>query len=105
VDITPAQVRATGFDSFCEAYRKLFPKALASIDGWQSSLREKHGTRLTLCHYVVDVGPHSDLPTACTMRDDFAEKFGDSFLVPSDNDAELAFGRAFENFVPPGGPS
>lgn len=105
VEITPAQVRATGFDSFCEAYRKLFPQALAAVDRWQSALREKHGARLTLCHYVVDVGSHSDFPAACMIRDDFAEKFGDSFLVPSDNDAELAFGRALENFVPPDDPS
>lgn len=104
VDITPAQARAIEFDLFCEAYRKLFPEALAAVDRWQSALREKHGPRLTLCHYVVDVGPRSDLPTACMIRDDFAEKFGDNFLVPSDNDEELAFGRAFENFIPPVSP-
>jgi hypothetical protein len=61
----------------------------------------RRGSGLTLCHYVVDIGPQSDGPTACLIRDDFAEKFGESFLVPSQNEAELAFGRVFENFLPP----
>jgi hypothetical protein len=33
------------------------------------------------------------------IRSDFAEQFGESFLVPSDNEEEFSIGRAFENFV------
>ena len=35
------------------------------------------------------------------MRGDFVERFGESFLVPSNDEDELAFGRVFENVVPP----
>jgi hypothetical protein len=34
------------------------------------------------------------------MRDDFLERFGEAFLVPSANGDELAFGRVLENVVP-----
>ena len=62
-------------------------------------MTERCGSALTLCHYIVDVGPRSRGPTACAQRDNFAEKFGPSFLVPSDRAEELALGRVLENFV------
>ena len=49
---------------------------------------------------MVDIGPQSDSPTDCVIRENFAEKFGESFLVPSEDEAELAFSRVFENFNP-----
>ncbi len=101
VELTPAQERHTPFETYCEAYSQLFPKATSEIDRWRSGLTEIHGNDLTLCHYVVDIGPQTDGSTECVTRDNFAEKFGESFLVPSNNESELAFGRVFENFVPP----
>ncbi len=71
------------------------------IEQWRSALIRDHGEGLTLGHYVVDIGPRRAGPTECLIRDDFAEKFGAEFLVPSENGAELAFSRVFENFVPP----
>ena len=59
-----------------------------------------HGDGLTLCHYIVDIGPQSHSSVGWVMRDNFAEKFGASFRVPSDNQDELAFARVMENFVP-----
>jgi hypothetical protein len=47
----------------------------------------------------IDVGPQSSGPAACEIRENFAEKFGEAFLVPSENAAELALGRVLENFV------
>jgi hypothetical protein len=98
--LTPSQRHTIAFEAYCRAYSLLFPGAQEEITRWRSALLEEHGEDLGLCHYVVRVGPRGDLPAACVIRDDFAEKFGDDFLVPSDNEEELSMGRAFENFVP-----
>jgi hypothetical protein len=103
VELTPAQVRPISFRAFWEAYTKLFPRAQEEITRWRSVLQEKHGPDLTLCHYVARVGARGDRPTSCVMRDDFAEEFGESFLVPTEDEEGIALGRAFENFVPPSG--
>lgn len=100
VELTPSQARPLPLETFCQAYSSLFAKAGAAIDGWRAALVRKHGNDLTLCHYVVDIGPQSDRPTSCAVRDNFAEKFGESFRVPSENEELLALDRAYENFVP-----
>jgi hypothetical protein len=100
VDLTPAQARPISFEAFCRAYLRLFPASEAAILRWKDDLIEKHGGDLNLCHYVVQIGPRGGTETRCVVRDDFRERFGESFLVPSDNEDELAFGRVFENAVP-----
>jgi len=100
VELTPAQERPIQFETYCKAYRKLFPEASAAIEHWRSDLARRHGSEMFLCHYVVDIGPQGDGATDCVIRDNFAEKFGASFLVPSENEDELAFARVFENFAP-----
>lgn len=100
VELTPSQKRPISFEAYWEAYTKLFPKARDEIDRWRSALLEKHGEDLTLCHYVVRVGARGDAPPSCVMRDDFTAEFGESFLVPSEDEKKLSLGRAFENFVP-----
>ena len=99
VEITPAQERSIPFETYYQAYLQLFPKAAPAVDRWRSDLLRRHGSGLTLCHYVVDVGPQSDRSTDCVIRENFAQKFGESFLVPSQDEAELAFGRVFGNSV------
>jgi hypothetical protein len=54
---------------------------------------------LQLSHYVIEIGPQSAVPTSRVIRQNFAEKFGESFFIASENAAELAFGRVFENFT------
>jgi hypothetical protein len=100
VELTPSQKHPTGFEAYCRAYTQLFPEAREEIARWRSALLEEHGEELTLCHYVARVGARGERPTSCVIRDDFAEKFGESFLVPSENESELSFGRVFENVVP-----
>jgi hypothetical protein len=100
VELTPAQATPIPLETYLEAYRRLFPSESVAIDRWRTDLTERHGRSLALCHYVIDVGPQSDGATGCVMRENFAEKFGESFLVPSGDVFELAFGRVFENFVP-----
>ena len=100
VEITPSQEQPIRLQVFCDAYAKLFPDSIAAIEGWQHSLIRSHGEGLTVCHYILDVLPQSEEPSGWRIRENFAEKFGASFLVPSGNEAELAFGRAFENFIP-----
>ena len=102
VELTPAQARPIPFETYYEAYLQLFPRATPAVDHWRSDLLRRHGNSLTLCHYVIDIGPQSGGGTACAIRENFAEKFGESFLVPSRDVAALAFGRIFENVVPPG---
>ena len=101
VELTPTQKNPISFESCCEAYAKIFPQCTEEIKEWRSDLTQRLGQDLTLCHYVVDIGPESGGATECVIRDDFAQKFGESFLVPSENEAELAFSRVFENFIPP----
>jgi Methyltransferase small domain len=100
VGLTPSQLRPIPFDSYCSAYLRLFPAKGPAVEGWRSDLVRRHGGDLTLCHYVVDVGARSAHPAECVIRDDFAERFGADFLVPSDDLEGLAVGRVFENFVP-----
>jgi release factor glutamine methyltransferase len=102
VEITPAQATPIPFETYVAAYRRLFPADEAAVVRWREALVRKHGPDLSLSHFVVDVGPRSERPAACLLRDDFAEKFGAAFLVPSEKPEELAFGRVFENFVPDG---
>ena len=101
IELTPAQENLISFESYAEAYLKLFPQATEEIGAWRSDLLRRWGHDLMLCHYVVDIGPESGDVTECVIRDNFAKKFGESFLVPSENEAELAFGRVCENFIPP----
>jgi hypothetical protein len=100
VELTPSQKRSIGFEAYCRAYSQLFPEAREETARWRSALLEEHGEDLTLCHYVVRVGARGDRPTSCVIRDDFAEQFGESFRVPSENESELSIGRVFENVVP-----
>jgi hypothetical protein len=100
VEITPTQLRHVSFATYCTAYLRLFPAAESAIERWRSAMVRQHGAGLTLCHYIVDIGPQSQSSAVCTMRDNFAEKFGASFRVPSDSEDELAFARVMENFVP-----
>lgn len=103
VELTPSQRRPISFEAFSKAYTQLFPEAREEISRWRSVLLEMHGPSLALCHYVARVRARGDRPTSCVMRDDFAEQFGESFLVPTDDEEGIAMGRAFENFVPPSG--
>jgi SAM-dependent methyltransferase len=99
-ELTPSQEREIPFETYCDAYTQLFPGAEAEIDAWRTHLSRRYGTDLTLCHFVLDVGPRSEGPTSCAVRQNFAEKFGRSFLVPSEAARELALGRVSENLVP-----
>jgi hypothetical protein len=100
VELMPSQQRPIGFEAYAGAYSQLFPESQEEIARWRASLCEKHGEELTLCHYVARVRARSERSTSCTIRDDFAEQFGESFRVPSDDEKAISIGRAFENFVP-----
>jgi release factor glutamine methyltransferase len=103
VELTPSQQRPISFGAISEAYTQLFADAREEIARWRSALLEKHGPGLALCHYVARVGGRGERATCCVMRDDFAEQFGESFWVPSEDEKGTALGRAFENWVPPAG--
>ena len=105
VELTPAQSQRISLDAYSKAYVQLFPQAVPAIDAWRSALLAEHGSGLELCHYVVDIGPCTETPGRCEIRENFSEKFGEDFMVPSESEAELAFGRVFENFVPPPPPN
>ncbi len=98
VEITPAQDRPIPFDVYCQAYSQLFPSAEPEIDRWRSDLVRRHGHGLTLCHYVLDVGPRSDETANSVIRENFPEKFGADFFVSVD-ERQFALGRVFENVV------
>ncbi len=100
VELTPSQLESVPFDAYTKAYHQLFPQDVPAVEAWRTRLVERHGPELSIGHYVLDVGPRRDGPGACTILDNFAEKFGPDFLVPSERPEEIAFGRVFENVVP-----
>ncbi len=100
VQFTLTQEKPLSFDVYVDAYSKLFPDRGAAIGEWRLRMQTRHPGDLGLCHYVIDIGPVGDSPTHCEIRDDFSRKFGGNFRVPSDNEQELAIGRALENFIP-----
>ncbi len=99
VALTPSQERPIPFETYRDAYLRVFPSAAPLVERWASDLVQERGRGLGLCHYVAHVGPQGDGATACVIRDDFAEKFGRSFLVPSDDKDRLALARVLENFL------
>jgi hypothetical protein len=99
VELTSAQEHPIPFETYCGAYRQLFSRNRDAIDRWEADLVQRHAGRLSVSHYVVEIGPSADQPTRCVIRDNFAEKFGRGFLAPSDDVAELAMGRVFENYT------
>lgn len=101
VALTPAQARPASLDVFAGAYERLFPDAVEAVTHWRDGLERRHGAGLGVAHYVVELGPQGDGPPGCVVRDDFAARFGGAFFVPASQVDELAFGRAFENLVPP----
>jgi hypothetical protein len=103
VELTPSQEHPIRFEAYSHAYSLLFPEAEQEIARWRSALVGRHGEDLTLCHYVARVGPRGDSPTSCLIRDDFREQFGESFLVPSDDENRISLGRVYENFFPSSG--
>ena len=74
---------------------------MAQLDQLIGALLRKRAEALELCHYIVQIGPSSGAPGRCIVRQDFAEKFGADFQVPSDESVELAEGRVLENFILP----
>ncbi len=101
VEITPTQEHPIHLAAFCDAYAKLFPDATASIADWQVDLVSRYGEDLTASHYILDVLPQSESQSGWQIQENFAEKFGASYFVPSANESELALGRAFENYIMP----
>jgi len=99
VEITPSQKRRTSFEEYRTAYVRLFPNAAQPIERWESTLAQRYGEGLTLCHYIAHVGPKGDAPTSCVVRDNFPQKFGESWFVPSDIEDQLALGRVLENVI------
>ena len=97
---SPAQSSMVPLDLFVGAYRNIFGDSEREIDAWHEDLINRLGADLQLCHYVVDIGPRGEQSASWSLQDDFPEKFGPDFLVPSDNLEEVAFSRAFENLVP-----
>jgi hypothetical protein len=97
VELTPSQRQRTSFESYRSAYTRLFPNAAKAIARWESNLVQRYGHGLSLCHYIAHVGRRGDSSTCCVVRDNFAQKFGESWFVPSDIEDQLALGRVLEN--------
>ncbi len=95
------QLEAIPLEASSWAYRRLFPHREAEVAAWEAALVAAHGTGLQECQYVMQLGPESPGGGSCAVRDDFAEQFGEDFMIPAGPAEELAFGRAFENFIPP----
>ena len=100
VEITPCQTSMVPLKLFADAYVRIFEKQKGLIEAWHRDLTNRYGSDLSLCHYIIDVGPQTEQETSWSLCENFSEKFGSDFLVPSENSEELAFSRAFENLVP-----
>lgn len=94
VELTPAQERPVAFDDYYREYLRVHAASAHHVERWKAGLVERHGGDLTASHYVVHVGPRGDEPTACVVRESFAEKFGPEFYIPGDDvDAAPVDGR------------
>ena len=101
VELTPAQAEPTPLAAYRAAYTALIPDATDAIARWASHLADRHGPELAVCHYIAHVGPRTTAPTSCAVRENFAQKFGVAWLVPSQAQDQLAAARVLENVVPP----
>jgi hypothetical protein len=99
VEFTPSQKRHISFGTYRAAYSQVFPDANEAIARWECNVLQKYGEGLTLCHYIAHVGPRLAAASSCVVRDNFSQKFGESHLVPSDSEEQLALGRVLENVV------
>jgi release factor glutamine methyltransferase len=102
VELTPAQAEPTPLAAYRRAYTTLFPDATDAVARWAGGLADRHGPELAVCHYIADVGPRTAAATSCVVREDFAQKFGAAWLVPSQAQDSLAAVRVLENVIPPG---
>ena len=100
IDLIPTQKSPVPFDVCCTAYARLFADAEPAIESWRAAIVAAHGADLALRHFILDIGPQCDAAASWSIRDDFAARFGEMFLVPSDDVEELALARVLENFVP-----
>jgi hypothetical protein len=100
IDLIPTQRTPVPFDACCTAYARLFADAEPAIERWRAATVAAHGADLALRHFILDIGPRRDGAASWSIRDDFAARFGEMFLVPSDDVEELALARVMENFVP-----
>jgi len=98
VRATPTQRRAIPFETYVDAYRSTFGADRDAIDAWAGSQTRRHGSALSISHYVLHVLPEG--PGESMVCDDFAEKFGEAFWTPTEDLAELAVARVLENLVP-----
>jgi hypothetical protein len=101
VELSPAQAEPTPLAAYRAAYVALFPDATDAIARWASALTDRHGPELAVCHYIAHVGSRAAAPTSCVVRDNFAQKFGAAWLVPSQAQDQLAAVRVLENVIPP----
>jgi len=99
VELTPSQKQHISFRAYRAAYSQVFPNATEAIGRWEGNLLQKYGEGLTLCHYIAHVGPQAAAASSCVVRDNFSQKFGENYLVPSDSEEQLALGRVLENVV------
>jgi hypothetical protein len=63
VEVTPAQEHPIPFETYCEAYRKLFPKESDAIEAWRVGLSRTHGDELTLGDLGVPIERIPTYPT------------------------------------------
>jgi release factor glutamine methyltransferase len=98
VVLTPSQRHPIPFEKYCAAYHQLFPGASGPIEHWRAETVKKHGSGLALCHYVLDIGPQSDVQPFYAIEQNFAERFGEGFLIPGTEEA-IAYARVFENLL------
>ncbi|MGH7288092.1 MAG: RsmD family RNA methyltransferase [Myxococcota bacterium] len=99
-ELTPTQLRPIPAEEYFQAYLQVFPAAQEATQRWRAELTDRHGAALSLDHYVVRIGPRRDGPTRWRVEDDLEQKFGNGLRLSEDE--QLALGRVFENFVPPG---
>lgn len=83
VDFTPCQESSTPCESYFEAYRQHHPAAAPAIDRWRADILQRYGNDLALSHYIAHIWARSGETTSCVVRNDFPERFGAAFLIPS----------------------
>jgi hypothetical protein len=103
IELTPTQAEAFPLALYTAAYARCFPQREPAIASWERELRDRHGGELSIQHYIMRVLPRRPGPASWRIVDNLAEEYGQGLAYPANANAELAWSRVLENFVPNAG--
>ena len=88
------------FALYTAAYARCFPQRQPAVKAWERELCERHGAELAIQHYIMRILPRHAEPASWRVVDNLADEYCMGLAYPAQGNAELAWARVLENFVP-----